>query len=291
MTYADTITLLLCLFVVILSITAAREKAVRKLGDLPTAEQSISPQSSIAADLPFHDFVRTNQPTNDTADDRKAGDVDDPPALPVETPPSTVSATTSAPAPLVVDLPVLRAAAITDAHLPHLPEIADHLRSQGQAAIEHEGDRITTLEIGSTAFFGSGAATLSNSGRAILRDVAADLKSDRLKDYQITVEGHTDDTPIGTSQFPSNWELSTARAAAVVHFLLDQGVAAQRLRAAGYADSVPVAPNRNADGSAIPENQARNRRVIIKLEKIDKADLEGRVGSSDRLDPAAPGWR
>ena len=94
--------------------------------------------------------------------------------------------------------------------------------------------------------------------------------SDKYKSYQVTVEGHTDDSPISTLQFPSNWELSTARAAAVVHCLLQQGILAQRLRAAGYADTFPVALNRDAHGQAIPENQARNRRVVIKLEKIEK---------------------
>ncbi len=65
--------------------------------------------------------------------------------------------------------------------------------------------------------------------------MAVKLNSDEFKDYQITVEGHTDDTPIHTTEFPSNWELSTARASAVVHVFLEQGIPAQRLRAAGYA--------------------------------------------------------
>ena len=94
------------------------------------------------------------------------------------------------------------------------------------------------------------------------------LKAEKFRDYQITIEGHTDDAPISTAQFPSNWELSTARASAVVHYFLEQGIAAQKLRAAGYADTFPVAPNRDSAGKPIPENQARNRRVVIKLEKI-----------------------
>jgi chemotaxis protein MotB len=151
-------------------------------------------------------------------------------------------------------------------------EIVDTLKSQGRADIVQKGDRITTLEISSAAFFDSGSAALNTSGESILRDVAVDLKSDKLKDYEITVEGHTDDTPINTSRFPSNWELSTARASAVVHFFLDQGIPARKLRAAGYADTFPKAPNRDANGNAIPENQTQNRRVVIKMEKIDKAE-------------------
>jgi flagellar motor protein MotB len=152
-----------------------------------------------------------------------------------------------------------------------LLEIVNRLKSQGPSSIE-QGDRITTLQISSGAFFGSGSAALSNSGRAILKDVAVNIQSDKYKGYQVTVEGHTDDSPIRTIQFPSNWELSTARAAAVVHFFLQQGIPAQKLRAAGYADTFPVSPNRAANGKPIPENQARNRRVVIKLEKIEKME-------------------
>jgi chemotaxis protein MotB len=153
-------------------------------------------------------------------------------------------------------------------------DIVDTLKTQGRADIEQKGDRITTLEISSAAFFDSGSAALSTSGESILRDVTVDLKSDKLKDYEITVEGHTDDTPINTTRFPSNWELSTARASAVVHFFLDQGIPARKLRAAGYADTFPKAPNRDANGNAIPENQTQNRRVVIKMEKIDRAEQD-----------------
>lgn len=153
-----------------------------------------------------------------------------------------------------------------------LQEIAKRLQSQGPSSIQEEGDRITTLQMSSGALFASGSAALSDSGRTILKDVAINIDSDRYKDYQVTVEGHTDDTPINTIQFPSNWELSTARAAAVVQFFLQLGIPAQRLRAAGYADTYPVAPNRDAEGKSIPENQAKNRRVVIKLEKIEKQD-------------------
>ena len=139
----------------------------------------------------------------------------------------------------------------------------------------------------SAAFFDSGSATLSAAGAAILRGELDKLNSDQYEDYEITVEGHTDDTPIHTAQFPSNWELSTARAAAVVHFLLDQGIPAQKLRAAGYADTFPKLPNHDADGNPIPENQAQNRRVVIKLEKIDPADRDP-AAKLDEVTPAVP---
>jgi chemotaxis protein MotB len=134
--------------------------------------------------------------------------------------------------------------------------------------VASKGDRITAFEMGGSELFDSGSATLRQDGKSILQGIAVQLRSDRYDGYQIDVEGHTDDTPIATPQFSSNWELSMARAAAVVHFLLDQGIAPNRLRAAGFGDTEPKVPNRNVDGSAIPENQAENRRVVIRLEKI-----------------------
>ena len=71
------------------------------------------------------------------------------------------------------------------------------------------------------------------------------------------MEGNTDNVPIASSQFPSNWELSTARATTIVRYLIAHGVAAQRLGAAGYADLHPVATNKTAAGRSL------NRRVDI----------------------------
>jgi len=133
-----------------------------------------------------------------------------------------------------------------------------------------KGDRITTIDMNSATFFPSGSATLSDDGKAVLVKVLESLNTSQYQDFIITVEGHTDDVPISTAQFPSNWELSTARAAAVVRFFIEQGIPATKLRASGYADVMPKVPNRDADGNAIPANQAQNRRVVIKLEKIDK---------------------
>ncbi len=137
----------------------------------------------------------------------------------------------------------------------------------GVSAVE-EGDRITTIELNSAAFFASGSARLSAEGERFLKELRMKLTGEEFIDYQITIEGHTDDTPINTPVFPSNWELSTARAAAVVRFFITEGVSAERLRASGYADIFPKVPNRDASGKVIPEHQAQNRRVVIKLEKI-----------------------
>ena len=137
---------------------------------------------------------------------------------------------------------------------------------------EQIGDRITSLQMSSSAFFDAGSAMLTEEGKNILGNEAEILRSAKYSGYEITVEGHTDDTPVSSSVFPSNWELSTARAGAVVHFFIEHGIEPFKLRAAGYADTFPRVPNHDAHGNPIPENQAKNRRVVIKLEKVERAD-------------------
>jgi chemotaxis protein MotB len=109
--------------------------------------------------------------------------------------------------------------------------------------------------------FDSGQATLQHDGLPLLGEVAQLLNLD--KSHPITVEGHTDNVPIATSQFPSNWELSTARATTVVRFLISRGVNASRLGAVGYADLHPLASN------ATPAGRAENRRVEIVLMRLN----------------------
>ncbi|MCH8493064.1 MAG: OmpA family protein [Idiomarina sp.] len=82
--------------------------------------------------------------------------------------------------------------------------------------------------------------------------------------YNISIEGHTDSVPINTAQFPSNWELSAARATYVVRYLIDNEIAPTRLRAIGYADSMPIADNNNAEG------RSENRRVTLVLTVPDE---------------------
>jgi chemotaxis protein MotB len=160
---------------------------------------------------------------------------------------------------------------------PHdrLPSIVDMYEKNEDVKVEQEGDRIMTIEMDSSAFFASGSSTLSSEGQKILGDLQEKLTSKDYINYAITVEGHTDDNPIKTSQFPSNWELSSARASAVVRFFIEHGIDPERLRAAGYADTFPKVPNRDDSGKAIPENQSQNRRVVIKLEKIVKGQTPG----------------
>jgi chemotaxis protein MotB len=261
MTYADMITLLLCFFVIFLGVATTRKSQAPVKQWVEAIVPAPKPVERPAVTMmPFQPWLKLPEPVHPT------------PVAALEPVPDIERKLAAADAPLDVvpppdlaDAPAAKAAAPTS-----LPALVDDLKARHAAAdIEQKGDRITTLAISSAAFFDSGSALLSDAGKAILRDVAVNLLSARFRGYQITVEGHTDDTPISTAQFPSNWELSTARASAVARFLLDQRIPPQRIRAAGYADTFPKAPNRDAQGNAVPLNQAQNRRVVIKLEKID----------------------
>jgi chemotaxis protein MotB len=112
-------------------------------------------------------------------------------------------------------------------------------------------------------FFDSGSATINAAALPTLDKIGAIIAGEAK--HPVEVEGHTDDRPIATSQYPSNWQLSGARAGAVVQRLTGAGVAGRRVSLAGYAAQAPVADN------ASPEGRARNRRVEIVLTRMHGA--------------------
>ncbi len=128
-----------------------------------------------------------------------------------------------------------------------------------QTVIERRGLVVRVLT--DNLLFASGSATLQPGADNLLAEVAQLLNLD--SSHPITVEGHTDNQPISNAQFPSNWELSTTRATNVVRFLISQGVNRYRLGAVGYADLHPIASNATAAG------RARNRRVEIVLMRLN----------------------
>jgi chemotaxis protein MotB len=146
-----------------------------------------------------------------------------------------------------------------------LDQILEPEREQGIVDIQL-GRRGIQMEFASSAFYAPGSAELGPVALEIVEKVINAIKAIDYYKFQIDVEGHTDDVPISTARFPSNWELSVARATNIIKYSIDQGIEPERLKAAGYADTKPVLPNRNPDtGAAIPENQAKNRRIVIKI--------------------------
>ena len=106
------------------------------------------------------------------------------------------------------------------------------------------------------------SAELQKEGRPILDEVIRVVN--KHENYKVHIQGHTDDTPIFTERFPTNWELSAARATAVLRYFVDKGVDPTKLTATGYADTFPLARNDTEPG------RAKNRRVEFVLEKEKK---------------------
>ena len=156
----------------------------------------------------------------------------------------------------------------TEAELAKLKATSDELEdklktevAKGEIRISQSGDRIQ-VDLVDRILFDSGEAALAARGQEVLGRVAAVLKT--IEDKQIQVSGHTDDIPIKSDelkkQFPSNWELSVARAVNVVRYLSETGgVKPERLTAAGHGQFHPIASNSNATG------RAKNRRIEILL--------------------------
>lgn len=128
------------------------------------------------------------------------------------------------------------------------------LEEKMDISVTPEGTRIS-LE--SEVLFGSGSSRLTSQGQQVLGAIENVIRS---TDALIRIEGHTDDVPIHTEAYPSNWELSTARAVRVLrYFIEEKGILPERLSAEGFADTRPRAPNDTS------QNRARNRRVCFVL--------------------------
>jgi chemotaxis protein MotB len=121
-----------------------------------------------------------------------------------------------------------------------------------------------TVKMKDKILFSSGSATLGKDGKDALGAVAEVLRG--IDGKVVRVEGHTDNVPLGRGRFATNWELSAARALAVVRFMQEAGVDPARLAAAGYGEFQPIAPNDT------PEGRSQNRRIEIVLAPAELAE-------------------
>jgi chemotaxis protein MotB len=229
--YADFITLLFAFFVVMYAISSVNEGKYRvlteTLGKVFAAEDG-SP-------LPM-------DPSKAPIPEPPAGEPVILPGTPVATPPSPRQGASESPsgvpfADMVNQLQVSLSA----------------FAAQGLVSVSTDGDRVV-IHMQSQMLFGSGDARLSGGALQALQSVARVLDG---SPYPIRVEGHTDNLPISTLRFPSNWELSAARAASVVNYLARAGIAPARMSAVGYGEFRPKADNRTEQG------RAKNRRVTL----------------------------
>ena len=120
------------------------------------------------------------------------------------------------------------------------------------------------IEFANVALYDSGSAEMKPGAQPLLQELGRVIGGVSHGSHMIEVEGHTDDLPISTDEFPSNWELSAARATGVVKYLLNSGIAKERLKASGYADSRP-----KEDAASLPPAQRReaDRRVVVTVKR------------------------
>jgi chemotaxis protein MotB len=131
----------------------------------------------------------------------------------------------------------------------------------GQLTVSIDAGRIV-INLPNNVLFNSGSASLNSEGQEALAQIGGVLKN--FSDRRFQVEGHTDNVPIQSARFPSNWELSTTRALAVVHLLTEMGVTPENLSAAGFGEFRPRADNDSDEGRKL------NRRIeIVMLPNLD----------------------
>ena len=258
--YGDLVTLLLAFFVVMYAMSSVNEGKYRVLSDSLTEA--------------FHGTRHPPEPAS-------AGDD---PASPIEMPISAahrliVSGQQGGP-----QVAAVAAAAVVPATAPpvdpdtanssaQLDSIADQVSAAMGPLVQTGAVRVRryqtwiAVDISTDILFGSGVARLSGAAVPVLQHLA-----DTLKPFPnaIRVEGHTDDRPINTAAFPSNWELSAARAASVVHLFMDRGLAPDRLAVMGFGPYRPAASN------LAPAGRNANRRVAVVILGVDSAP-EGRL--------------
>lgn len=137
-------------------------------------------------------------------------------------------------------------------------------KTQGLVDIRLDKDGIK-LYFNSSSFYNSGEANLLPTGESIIGKVTQAMNALDFYKFNVDVEGHTDNVPINTPIYPSNWELSVARASGVVKYFIEEGIEGERLKASGYADTKPVVPHLDAQGNDLIENRALNRRIVIRI--------------------------
>jgi chemotaxis protein MotB len=244
--YADFITLLFAFFVVMYSISSVNEGKYRVLSDSLMAAFRSSPKTM----LPIQEGQPAKAPQTQNLAQRPEANLVAPPDLPL---PDVARRKKNAGG------PPMPAAEIAT----RLEEQFDRLIDEDLIAVRFNDDYVE-LEIKGDIIFLPGSTQLTREAQDIVRQLGLVLRN---FPNVLRVEGFTDDTPVKSVVYPSNWELSGARAGAVVRELVGQGVPPPRLSAVGYGQYRPIADNDT------PEGRNRNRRVNVVV--LNQTDTEG----------------
>ena len=158
----------------------------------------------------------------------------------------------------------------------NLKEMRDATKAaQAEESVE---DRIV-LRVPGLNLFKKKSAKLTPEARPVLNEIVKIIKT-KGKNHKIFIQGHTDDVPIHTAKYESNWELSAVRATAVLRHFYDKGIDPEKLTATGYADTFPMVPNNTKEG------RAKNARIEFVLEKIpDKKAKKKKVDGREQMKP------
>jgi chemotaxis protein MotB len=274
--YGDLITLLLAFFVVMYAISSINEGKYRVLADALSSAFGGPPRTVTPIQLGMHQL---------------RGSAFDRPSLVTPGSKSGPSSSTPIAAPRmrqVLDMPTFGGKAGAAQQVAQ-----EESRQQGEQQLHSIGRRIQDalselvkqklvtvrrsynfleVEIQSDILFASGVAVPNPQAVDTVRRISAVLREEP---NAMRVEGYTDNVPIATSQFPSNWELSSARAASIVHVMAQDGISPSRLAVVGYGEFQPVADN------ATPQGRNANRRVLL----VILANPQGPDALEDRTPP------
>jgi chemotaxis protein MotB len=269
LTYADMITLLMALFIVMWAISSVNTTKF--------AELSVSLKEAFNGKLvEGGENIETGASSLMPAQPSMVGEAQ---GKPTATDPISVRPPSPTFEPITVDPQAKAAAEIQSAEAADLENLrrlkrrldrwaASHgLKKKVETTIDERGLVVRVLT--DDLLFDSGKAVLKPSAQPILASVAAFIRTSQRVTNDVRVEGNTDDVPISTAAFRSNWELSAARATAVLESLLHNGIAAHRLSATAYADQRPLATNASARG------RSANRRVELVVLRRAVSGLEG----------------
>lgn len=240
--YADFITLLFAFFVVMYSVSALNEGKFKTLSEALVAAFRSSPKSM----EPVQIGRLSKSPSADTQDTRRTPSVVPPVSLPLPLPAAGAEPKREARESRERERAMQQIAEEIEQAV--APLIDKHL------IIVRRDELWLEVEIKTSILFPSGSARLEPQAVPVLKEIAAILG--RFTN-PLRVEGFTDNRPISTLAFPSNWELSAGRAASVVHLFMNSGVAPARMAAVGFGEHRPVAENSSEEG------RNRNRRVVL----------------------------
>lgn len=251
--YADFITLLFAFFVVMYSISQVNDNKYRVLSD--TFIEAFQRPTNTERDK---EAVDQATPASDVIAPIDMGRATtDPAHTNQEVPPVIDSSDGAAQDPVVVPDTQVKTS-------DELAQISDLVSEKFASLIKEQLIRVSAnelwlqIELKDSILFSSGSADTSEQARKIFNEIATILAG---YSNPVQVEGFTDNIPINSAKYPTNWELSTARASAIVKHLAATGVAPERLSAVGYGEYQPIAPNDSEQG------RAQNRRVSIMVAK------------------------